>query len=115
MIQEVAYPKALLRSGPYDCREANDRLAVAMSSEYHFNNATKQDRYKQMNKPAKPAPPSATLMATQLRPDLDFSYLEAPGAGSYERQRREARANLQANAITPAIPTTPKVAQRVPY
>lgn len=71
-IEELAYPKALLRSGPYDCRAENDAYAVRVSSDYMFNNATKQDRYKQMNKASKPAPPAAPLKAAPetLRPDL---------------------------------------------
>lgn len=71
-IEELAYPKALLRSGPYDCRAENDAYAIKTSSDYLFNNATKQDRYKQMNKGSKPAPPAAPLKAApeQLRPDL---------------------------------------------
>jgi len=71
-IEELAYPKALLRSGPYDCRAENDAYAIKTSSDYLFNNATKQDRYKQMNKATKPAPPDAPLKAApeELRPDL---------------------------------------------
>lgn len=71
-IEELAYPKALLRSGPYDCRAENDAYAVLQSSDYMFNNATKQDRYKQMNKGSKPAPPAESLKAApeKLRPDL---------------------------------------------
>ena len=71
-IEELAYPKALLRSGPYDCRAQNDAQAVQASSDYMFNNATKQDRYKQMNKASKPGPPAGPLKAApeQLRPDL---------------------------------------------
>lgn len=71
-IEELAYPQALLRSGPYDCRAQNDAAAIQASSDYIFNNATKQDRYKQMNKGSKPAPPSSPLKAApeQLRPDL---------------------------------------------
>jgi hypothetical protein len=72
VIEELAYPRALLRSGPYDCRAENDLYAMKMSSDYMFNNATKQDRYKAMKKPVKPAPPSGSLKAApeQLRPDL---------------------------------------------
>lgn len=71
-VQELAYPRALLRSGPYDCRAQNDAYAIQTSSDYVFNNATKQDRYKSMKKPVKPAAPSNPLMAApeQLRPDL---------------------------------------------
>jgi hypothetical protein len=60
-IQELAYPKALLRSGPYDCREANDMQAIRNDSDFHFNNATKQNRYKAMNKDYRPAPPGSSL------------------------------------------------------
>lgn len=62
-IQELAYPKALLRSGPYQCREENDVYNVSITSDYMFNNATKQDRYKQMNKATKPASPQSPLKA----------------------------------------------------
>jgi hypothetical protein len=71
-IQEMAYPKALLRSGPYDCRANDDAEAIRMTSDYIFNNATKQDRYKLMNKPTKPEGSSLPLKASpeSLRPDL---------------------------------------------
>jgi len=71
-IEELAYPKALLRSGPYDCRAQNDAIAIQASSDYMFNNATKQDRYKQMNKETKPGPPTKGLKAAPetLRPNL---------------------------------------------
>jgi len=49
-IQEIAFPRALLRSGPYDCRSQADSVNVALSSDSIFNNATKQDRYKLMKK-----------------------------------------------------------------
>jgi hypothetical protein len=72
MIQELAYPRALLRSGAYECRAQDDDYAIQTTSDYLFNNATKQDRYKSMNKPTKPAPPAAALKAApeSLRPDL---------------------------------------------
>lgn len=57
-IHEIAFPRVLLRAGPYDCREQNDRLNMSLASDYVFNNATKQDRYKLMKKPTKPSPPS---------------------------------------------------------
>lgn len=63
-IQELAYPRALLRSGPYDCRDANDKLATMNDSDFVFNNATKQNRYKAMNKDYRPAPPSAPLQGS---------------------------------------------------
>jgi hypothetical protein len=71
-IQEVAFPKALLRTGPYDCRAENDAYAIQTTSDYMFNNATKQDRYKAMKKPTKPGPPEGALKAAPetLRPDL---------------------------------------------
>jgi hypothetical protein len=74
-IQELAYPRALLRSGPYECRAEDDKYNVSVSSDYIFNNATKQDRYKQMNKPTKPAAPETPLSAVtqRLRPDLVFN------------------------------------------
>ena len=74
-IQELAYPKALLRSGPYDCRAANDAYAVQTTSDFIFNNATKQDRYKSMKKGTRPQPPAAPLKAAPetLRPDLTFN------------------------------------------
>jgi hypothetical protein len=62
-IQEIAYPRALLRSGPYDCRDQDDKYNVSVSSDYMFNNATKQDRYKAMKKPFKPAEPQEALKA----------------------------------------------------
>ena len=43
-IEELAMPKALLRSAPYDCREQADRVSLNYSDRL-FNNATKQDRY----------------------------------------------------------------------
>jgi len=71
-IQELAYPRALLRNGPYDCRESNDKVNIANSSDFLFNNATKQDRYKAMNKPYRPAPSTEKLKASleKMRPDL---------------------------------------------
>jgi hypothetical protein len=71
-IEELAYPQALLRSGPYDCRATNDAYAIQTSSDFIFNNATKQDRYKQMNKATRPAAPVGVLKAAPetLRPDL---------------------------------------------
>jgi len=71
-IEELAYPQALLRSGPYDCRAQNDAYAIENSSDFMFNNATKQDRYKQMNKGTRPSPPAKPLKAAPetLRPDL---------------------------------------------
>ena len=60
-IQEIAFPQALIRSGPYDCREEADKYNLAQASGFMFNNATKQDRYKSMGK-VRPTP-SARLNA----------------------------------------------------
>lgn len=101
-VHEISFPKALLRTGPYDCREANDRAAVALTSDFIFNNATKQDRYKTMGKAARPAGPSGTLQAakpSELRPDLDFSGRPEFVAGSYGRQAAAQRAQLEINAV----------------
>ena len=74
-IQELAYPKALLRTGPYDCRAQNDAYAIQTTSDYLFNNATKQDRYKAMKKPTRAAAPEDALKAApeKLRPDLTLN------------------------------------------
>ena len=74
-IQELAYPRALLRSGPYDCRAQNDAYAIQTTSDYLFNNATKQDRYKAMKKPTRAAAPEDALKAApeKLRPDLTLN------------------------------------------
>lgn len=45
-VSELAMPQALLRSGPYPCREEAD-LANMSRSKLLFNNATKQARYNQ--------------------------------------------------------------------
>uniref|UniRef100_A0A6C0BCG5 Uncharacterized protein n=1 Tax=viral metagenome TaxID=1070528 RepID=A0A6C0BCG5_9ZZZZ len=45
-VSELAMPQALLRSGPYPCREAEDKINLSRSSSL-FWNATKQDKYKQ--------------------------------------------------------------------
>lgn len=104
-IQELAYPKALLRAGPYDCREQNDRAAMALSSEFQFNQATKQDRYKLMNKPARPAAPVNPLQASpeQMRPDLTLNASKPMYKdGSYEQRAANLRQDLIANAMGPA-------------
>ena len=44
-IQEIAFPRVLLSSGPYDCRYEADTVNIDLSQRM-FNNATKQDRYK---------------------------------------------------------------------
>ena len=46
MIDELAMPRALIRSGPYDCRENGETEAWARSP-FLFNNATKQQKYNQ--------------------------------------------------------------------
>lgn len=43
-IDELSFPKACLRSGPYDCRVEGEQEAWARSPRL-FNNTTKQDRY----------------------------------------------------------------------
>jgi len=101
-VQEIAFPKALLRSGPYDCREANDKAAVAMTSDYIFNNATKQDRYKLMGKATKPDAPAGPLQAakpSELRPELDFSGRPEAAAGSYGAKAAAQRAQIQIDAV----------------
>ena len=45
-IAELEYPQALLRAGPYPCR-AEAQAADLSRSPLLFNNATKQDKYKQ--------------------------------------------------------------------
>jgi len=75
-ISEMAFPKALLRSGPYDCRSAADSMNVAMASDYMFNNATKQDRYKLMGKPTKAAP-AQSLSASKMA-DMNPQLMGAP-------------------------------------
>ena len=45
-ISELAMPQALLRNGPYPCREEADIANVSRSKKL-FNNATKQERYNQ--------------------------------------------------------------------
>lgn len=105
-IEELSYPKALLRSGPYDCRAANDAYNVSVSSDYNFNNATKQDRYKQMNKGSKPAPPEKPLVAApeNLRPDLTFNAGPPVPADvkSYENKAKNIRQELITNATEPS-------------
>lgn len=102
-IQELAYPRALLRSGPYDCREQDDKYNVSVSSDYLFNNATKQDRYKAMNKPTKPASAEAPLSAApeRMRPDLTFNAGgpdPSEGSMSYANIAANQRADMIANA-----------------
>jgi hypothetical protein len=96
-------------------------MNVQLASEFMFNNATKQDRYKAMKKDAaRPSGPDAPLQAgsaaamspAKLRPDLTFNASrpawqgpQVPGqepARTYERATATARADLVANATTPA-------------
>ena len=101
-IQELAYPRALLRSGPYDCREENDKYNVSVSSDYMFNNATKQDRYKAMNKPTKPASATESIKAALeiMRPDLTFNAGSPDLSQGYARVANNQRAGLIANAVS---------------
>jgi hypothetical protein len=111
-IEELAYPKALLRSGPYDCRAANDAYNVSVSSDYNFNNPTKQDRYKQMNKASKPVAPEKPLVAApeSLRPDLTFNAGPPVPADvrSYENKANNIRQELIANAVEPSAKPSAK-------
>jgi len=75
-ISEMAFPRALLRSAPYDCRASADSMNVAMASDYMFNNATKQDRYKLMGKPTKAAP-TQSLSASKMA-DMNPALMGAP-------------------------------------
>ena len=116
-IQELAYPRALLRSGPYECRELNDKYNTSISSDYLFNNATKQDRYKKMNKSTKPASPKDPLKAAPeiMRPDLTWNAGSPDPANpnrAYEISARNQQQELIANAVAPAkmvdiVPTNP--------
>ena len=45
-IDELSMPQAILRAGPYPCREEIDGINMERSKKL-FNNATKQDKYKQ--------------------------------------------------------------------
>lgn len=45
-VSELSFPQALLRAGPYPCREAADTVNLSRSGKL-FNNATKQDKYNQ--------------------------------------------------------------------
>jgi hypothetical protein len=106
-VMEVSMPKVLLRSGPYHCRADADTYNLFLASDFVFNNATKQQRYKTMGKSDRPAPPSGTLrgnpeatslVAEAARPDLDFSGRPVYQKGSYEKQTAEERAYMAANA-----------------
>lgn len=75
-ISEMAFPRALLRSGPYDCRSSADAMNIAMASDFVFNNATKQDRYKMMGKPTRAAP--TTSLSASKMPDMNPALMGAP-------------------------------------
>ena len=47
MIEELAMPKAAIITGPYHCREEQDRLNMERSP-LAFNNSTKTQRYKNL-------------------------------------------------------------------
>ncbi|NBP64511.1 MAG: hypothetical protein EBU66_07605 [Bacteroidetes bacterium] len=117
-IQELAYPRALLRSGPYDCREMNDKYNMSVSSDFLFNNATKQDRYKQMNKPHRPGAPEEALKAAPelMRPDLTFNVSAIDPKNplkTYEQSARNQRQELLVGSsigpehIVSSVPTNP--------
>jgi len=121
-IQELAYPKALLRSGPYECREQGDKYNVSISSDYMFNNATKQDRYKAMNKPTKPAAAAVPIKAAPevMRPDLTFNAGPPDPSNpnlEYSYSARNQQQELVTNAVAPDrmltnVPTNPASADR---
>lgn len=51
-IDELSFPMACLRSGDYDCRAEAQRDSWMRSNGALFNNATKQDKYKVLQKQA---------------------------------------------------------------
>ena len=53
-VQELAMPKVLLKTAPYECRERND-LTNWKKADKLFNNATKQTRYSVPSATAQPA------------------------------------------------------------
>jgi hypothetical protein len=57
-ISELSMPQALLRTGPYPCREEADLVNLSRSKNL-FNNATKQDRYSQSFPTKKSSPGKA--------------------------------------------------------
>jgi hypothetical protein len=103
-IEELAYPRALIREGPYECRAQADAVNERLSSDYLFNNATKQDRYKRMGKETKPAAPVSPLLAAAEKLPAwaarDAGRAEAR-LGSYEAAAASSRADLVANAKAP--------------
>jgi hypothetical protein len=52
-IQELAFPKACIRTGPYPCRQEAEEAAWVKSNRM-FNNTTKQDRYTKIRPPSQP-------------------------------------------------------------
>lgn len=66
LIEEIAYPRVLLRTGPYPCRAEVDDQNLRLSSEFMFNNATKQDKYKLLGKAARPAKPEGAIAASKI-------------------------------------------------
>jgi len=65
-IQEIAYPQVLLRNGPYPCRQEADDVNMRLSSEFMFNNATKQDRYRLMKKDARPKIATGAIVGSKM-------------------------------------------------
>lgn len=61
MVKELAMPRALLRAGPYDCRQEADQNNWSRSTNL-FNNATKQQRYNQGFKTKQLQPNEAAKM-----------------------------------------------------
>ena len=62
-IDELSMPQVLLRTGPYDCREAADKVNWERSPRL-FNNTTKQDRYIA---PPSVEPPRQNIWDSSLR------------------------------------------------
>jgi len=101
-INELAMPQALLRTGPYDCREQVDIMNMDKSTRL-FNNATKQDRYapKEITRfrPATAEPsvpkPKPTVMNLQ-QPKQQSVYQNAPMTA----EGRAAAAAAQAATAT---------------
>lgn len=117
-IQELAYPRALLRAGPYECRAQDDNYNTSVSSDFMFNNATKQDRYKVMKKPTKPPSPEGPLSAAPENVRHDLTFNAGPALppdnrpGSYEGTANKQRGEMIANAVSPTnlidrMPTNP--------
>ena len=62
-IDELSMPQVLLRTGPYSCREAADKINWERSPRL-FNNTTKQDKY---TAPASVEPPRQNVWNSSLR------------------------------------------------